>query len=216
MKRSVRICGAMAAMTGALALTACKVERDEPTPEPSPTDAPRSIFQDDPAQANDTVLPPETLPPLETTLSFADGTSEITEAVRAELATVTGSPQVEAGGSIVLRGHSASASEGENPLEASQARAEAVRDFLIDAGLAEERIAIIAFGSQNPVEPNALPDGTPNADGRAANNRVELTVETGQSSEREQTLIETLTTPEETAPQRPKPSPSAKQTPRTQ
>ena len=35
-------------------------------------------------------------------------------------------------------------------------------------------VEVIAFGAQNPNEPNALPDGSPNALGRAANRRVEV------------------------------------------
>jgi OOP family OmpA-OmpF porin len=42
--------------------------------------------------------------------------------------------------------------------------------------VAEDRIEIVAFGEQNPVAPNALPDGTPNDEGRAKNRRVEIRV----------------------------------------
>ena len=185
-----------AVLVGALAISGCKVKEDTPEPEATPTDGPRSIFQDDPANGG-SALPQPALPPLETTLSFADGTSGLTEAVRAELATVIGSPQVREGGAIVLRGHSDSQGSDESGLTASRERAEAVRDFLVENGLAEERIEIIAFGEQNPVEPNALPDGSPNAEGRAANRRVELFVGTGASTEREQTLIESLSEAED-------------------
>jgi len=43
-------------------------------------------------------------------------------------------------------------------------------------GVAQDRISVIAFGEQNPVEPNAKPDGTPNERGREANRRVDVTV----------------------------------------
>ena len=197
MKRVMKVTmisrAAGAVIAAALLVTGCKVNEEEPAPEPSPTEAPRSIFQEEPQE--NTALPAAILPPLEMTLSFADGTPELTEAVRAELATVVDSPQVEAGGPIVLRGHSDSDGTDAANLEASRERAEAVRDFLIEAGIDEKRIRVIAFGEQNPVEPNALPDGSPNEEGRAANRRVELTVRTGESGEREQTLIETLSTP---------------------
>ncbi len=45
-----------------------------------------------------------------------------------------------------------------------------------ERGIAETRIEVIALGEQNPIEPNALPDGAPNEAGRAANRRVELSV----------------------------------------
>ena len=187
----------MVALGAALALAGCD-RKEEPAgdAEGAGGDTPRSIFQEDPAEGGEGVLPVPQLPPLETTLSFADDTSDLTEAVRAELATILGSQQVDAGGRIVLRGHSDSVGSDEENLEASLKRAEAVRDFLVENGIAEERITVIAFGEQNPISPNALPDGSPNEEGRATNRRVEVTVETGRQK-REQTLIETLTEGEE-------------------
>ena len=49
-------------------------------------------------------------------------------------------------------------------------------EWLVEKGVSSERIEIIAFGEQNPIEPNALPDGTPNEKGRAANRRAEVHV----------------------------------------
>lgn len=198
MMRKLRKSVVLAAAAGALLVSGCRnAEEEQPDPAPSPEDGQRSIFQQDPTESADTMLPPPVLLPLETTLSFPDGTPELTEAVRAELATIVESPQVDAGGSIVLRGHSDSAGSDKINLEASRERAEAVRDFLVESGIAEDRIEIIAFGEQNPVEPNALPDGSPNEEGRAANRRVEVKVETGRPAVREQTLIESLSEPEE-------------------
>ena len=48
--------------------------------------------------------------------------------------------------------------------------------WLKDNGVDADRISLIVFGEQNPIEPNALPDGTPNAIGRAANRRVEIEI----------------------------------------
>lgn len=201
-----------AAVAGSLLVGGCSPgNEDAPDPDASPTDGPRSIFQEDPAEAGDSMLPASPLPPLEMTLSFADGTPELTEAVRAELATIVDSPQVGAGGRVVLRGHSDSGGSDEANLEASRERAEAVRDFLVEAGIAEDRIDIIVFGEQNPLAPNALPDGSPNEEGRASNRRVEVTVETGRRAGREQTLIETLSESEEgeTSTRTPTASPTA-------
>lgn len=214
MKRAIKLGASMMLMAGTMVLASCKGKEEVPEPEPTPADGPRSIFQEDPAQTGEPVIPAPTLPPLETTLSFADGTPELTEAVSAELATLIESPQVEAGGSIIVRGHSDSAGTDEANLDASRERAEAVRDFLVEAGIAQERIEVIAFGEQNPVEPNALPDGSPNEEGRAANRRVEVTVETRQQAGREQTLIETLTEPE--AAEAPSASPASKASARAQ
>ena len=184
------------ALTATLALAGCKVKEDE-APADDTSEESRSIFQDEAAQGETSILPAPVLPPLKTTLSFADGTAELTEAVRAEILTIVASQQIEAGGPIVLRGHSDSQGSDEASLAASRARAEAVRDFLVENGIARDRIEVIAFGEQNPVEPNALPDGSPNNEGRAANRRVEVTVVTGADAGRKQTLIESLTETEE-------------------
>ena len=182
-----------------LVLSGCKAEQAEPVTQSDTSDVPRSIFKEEPSQ-EDAIVPDAPLPPLRTVLSFADGTSELTQAVRAELMTIAGSPQVEEGGRIVLRGHSDSAGSNAENLKSSRERAEAVRDFLVEAGVDEDRVTIIAFGEQNPREPNALPDGTPNEAGRAANRRVHVTVETGVREAREQTLIETLSSDQPQGP----------------
>lgn len=180
-------------------LAACS-SGDTPEPDATSTDGPRSIFQGDGENGEGTQVAPAALRPLETTISFADGTPDLTEAARAELATIIDSPQMDAGGAIVLRGHSDSEGSDEANLEASRLKAEAVRDFLVENGVAAERIEVIAFGEQNPIAPNALPDGSPNEEGRATNRRVEVTVETGRTGERRPSLIETLTEPEEKPP----------------
>ena len=183
--------GGVAGLAG-LFLASCTPGDTATGPDPSADDAQRSIFKDDPAQQGDLPVGAETLPPLNMTLSFADGTPELTEAVRAELATILASPQVEGGGAITLRGHTDSEGPDAGNLAASRAMAEAVRNFLVEGGVAPERITVIAFGEQNPVAPNALPNGSPNEEGRAANRRVDVTVAIGNSTGREQTLVESL------------------------
>ena len=214
MSETARLTAAGLALTASLVVAGCKVEADDPAPEPTQADAPRSIFQEEPT-AEDSMLPSDTLPPLETTLPFADGTADLTEAVRAELETVLRSPQVASGGEIVLRGHSDSAGSDEENLARSRDLANAVKEFLLDGGIEEERIEVIAFGEQNPIEPNAMADGTANEEGRAANRRVELVVETGESNAREKTLIETLSRPEATTSTSTAPTPKPKAPPKT-
>ncbi len=189
--------------TGALALGACDRQAD-PVPTPSPTPDPtaadegakRSIFrpefQVEPIEAAAPVLAP-----LETRIYFPEGTA-LTEDATAELATVIASPQVRRGGAITLGGHSDSGGTDQANLRASRARAEAVRDWLVDNGIDEERIELVAFGEQNPIAPNALPDGTPNEEGRATNRRVEITVaspDPAAAQPEEPTLAETLAAP---------------------
>lgn len=181
----------LAAVMAATMLAGCKDDQPQP---PSDADAPpekRSIFRPE-----FQVEPIESFEPsgsLETTVEFPDGT-ELTEEGRAALATVLASPQNEEGGLIYLRGHTDSGGSDEANMRASLARAEAVRDWLVENGVAEDRIRTIAFGEQNPIAPNARPDGTPDEDGRAANRRVEIEVLTREppTIEDEPTLAETL------------------------
>lgn len=189
-------------------LSSCD-RREAPEPEPTPTEGQRSIFQ--PEFQVESEMEPELMPALETVIRFPEG-SELNERALAELATVLESPQVESGRPIVLRGHSDAGGSDEANMRASRTRAENVRDWLIENGIAEDRITVIAFGEQNPIEPNALPDGSPNEDGRAANRRVAIFIpgETNETDEPgdegEATLIETLTSPT------PSPAPSTTST----
>lgn len=166
----------LAAAVLLLALTGC--ERREAADESAATEPaaqPTSIMRDD---LDDSALPPTEprLAPLDARISFSDGGAELSESARAELASILRSPQIAAGGAIELRAHSDSAGSDEANLRSSRQRGEAVRDYLVENGVSEERIAVIAFGEQNPLQPNARPDGAPNEPGRAANRRVDLLV----------------------------------------
>lgn len=174
----------------ALGLAACGESR-EPAPAQDATGETRSIFR--PEFQVEPIEELTELGTLETRILFPEGT-ELTEAALAELATVLASPQMDEGGPIVLRGHSDSGGSDQGNLLASQARAEAVRDWLVENGVAQERIEVIAFGEQNPVAPNARPDGSPSDEGRAANRRVEVEVRTQArpTTAKQPTLAESL------------------------
>ena len=181
----------LAAVMAATMLAGCKDDQPQPPSDADAQPEKRSIFRPE-----FQVEPIESFEPsgsLETTVEFPNGT-ELTEEGRAALATVLASPQNEEGGLIYLRGHTDSGGSDEANMRASLARAEAVRDWLVENGVAEDRIRTIAFGEQNPIAPNALPDGTPDEDGRAANRRVEIQVLTREppTIEDEPTLAETL------------------------
>ena len=169
-------------LIGAASLVAaCGGRENDSEPEATPTSSssPVSILRPDVEQPQQSAV----LAQLQTRIGFPDGGSELSEAALAELATVRESPQVTEGGEIILRGHSDASGNGAANLRASRARAEAVRDWLVEMGVGEKRIRVIAFGEQNPIEPNALPDGTPNEEGREANRRVDITVMVGASEE---------------------------------
>ena len=123
-----------------------------------------------------TAQPSPALAPLTLRIGFDDGGAELSPAAIAALERALASEQMKAGGTITLGGHSDSAGSDAENLAAARRRAEVVRDWLVEHGIAAERIALIAFGEQNPVAPNALPDGKPDPAGRAKNRRVELTI----------------------------------------
>lgn len=167
-----RLALVLATTVASLGLAACEDNRGAP-PKDETAGEKRSIFRPE-----FQVEPIEALDPqgsLETRVQFPEG-ADLTEAARAELATVLASPQIAEGGAIVLRGHSDSGGSDDANMRISQKRAEAVRDWLVENGVAADRITVIAFGEQNPERPNALPDGSPDEAGRAANRRVEIEI----------------------------------------
>jgi OOP family OmpA-OmpF porin len=163
------------------ALSACQDEERQ-SPEPSAAASPTpavsaspsaSIIRPDITPQPVVDLPP---PPLSLTIGFPAGGAELDPAAEQALAGLLRSEQLEEGWPIVLSGHSDSAGGDQANLAASRQRAEAVAEWLQEHGVAEGRIEIIAFGEQNPVAPNAQPDGTPNEGGRAKNRRVEIRI----------------------------------------
>lgn len=184
------IAGACFALT---LLAACDREASLPGPENEPEppevigpdslgigEGENSIMRPDIESAP--VIEPE-LEPLDTVISFAQGGSQLGEEARGKLAAIAESPQMEAGGSIILRGHTDSVGHDRDNLVVSRHRAEAVRDFLLGKGVDEGRIAIIAMGEMRPIAPNAKLDGTPDEKGRAQNRRVEIHIALPEESE---------------------------------
>ena len=140
------------------------------TPDP---EAPVSIIRPDVEQPD---LPEVPLEPLKVTIGFPEGGADLDASATAALEALVTSEQVVSGGPITLRAHSDAGGNDAANLRASQARGDKIRDWLTGKGIGEDRIAVIAFGEQNPAQPNALPDGSPNEAGRAANRRVDITV----------------------------------------
>ena len=159
-------------LTLAIAISACSSEPPEPDPTPvaSSSEAPDSeesegvsIIREDSDVAQGVIK----LQPLEARISFDEGGSDLSEAAIAELEAVLATRQFEAGGAIVLRGHTDSKGPDAANLRAATNRAEAVRDWLLNKSVPEARITVVAMGEQNPARPNAKPDGTPDEEGRA-------------------------------------------------
>ncbi len=128
------------------------------------------------------VVEEPSLEPLNLVIGFPDGGSGLSAGAVATLKEAASSEQIKLGLPIVVGGHSDASGNDAANQRASLARAEAVRDWLVENGVAESRITTIAFGEQNPVEPNALPNGEPNEAGRDANRRVEVLINVPQSN----------------------------------
>ena len=141
----------------------------EPVPEGEP---PVSIIRDD-AREDELEFPPE---PFEVTIPFGDSGNDLTESAERLLSTVLDAPALEEGWPVILRGHTDSSGNDSANLRASRARAEAVAAWLVERGVDDDRIIVIPFGEQNPIAPNANPDGTSNERGRARNRRVEIEI----------------------------------------
>lgn len=159
------------------ALAACDRDARDPVPAPAastPVQGEKvSIIRDDVGIEREATAP---LAPLAISIGFPEGGADLSGAAIARLREALASAQMEAGGSITLGGHTDSAGPDSANLRAAERRAGAVRDWLVEHGVDESRITVIAFGEQNPVAPNARPDGTPDEAGRARNRRVEMRV----------------------------------------
>ena len=157
---------------------ACSPEADrgQPAPEAQPEAMETvSILRPD-IEVPEAEPTPEPLATLMITIGFPEGGVALDGAAQAALQEALGSPQMALGGAITLRAHTDSQGEDSANLDASEERGLAVASWLIDAGVDADRITVIAMGEQNPIKPNALPDGSANEAGRAANRRVELEI----------------------------------------
>ena len=156
-------------------------DRDEPAPmpEPTPTETASPAAQEQASIIRpemEVERPPIALEPLRATIPFADGGSELDDASLGELRNLLETDQWKQVERVILRGHSDAGGSDAVNMRISEERAQTVADWLMEQGLDEDAIRVIAFGAQNPVQPNLLPNGEPNERGRAANRRVEVTI----------------------------------------
>jgi outer membrane protein OmpA-like peptidoglycan-associated protein len=77
---------------------------------------------------------------------------------------------------LVLNGHTDGKGTDAYNMKLGQRRADAVKKYLVEHGVAESRLSTQSFGESQPIAPNKLENGKDNPEGRAKNRRVELKV----------------------------------------
>lgn len=175
-------------MLGAALLAGCRDTGSDPAPETSPAEGEPPVISVPSATPSETAVasiirpdvvsepvmdvPPE---PVELAIRFPRGAA-LTPQAEEQLAGVLKSEALAEGWPIVLHGHSDSDGTDRANLATSRRRAQAVADWLVEHGVDKARITVVPLGEQNPAAPNANPDGTSNAEGRARNRRVEITI----------------------------------------
>lgn len=176
------------ALTVLLTLAGCEIREErppqepglDPTAEPAPDTTPPETSEDAPVSIiRNEIIPVEPIdvppPPVELVLPFPEGATLSGEA-EALLRQAMQSEAMQEGWPVIVGGHTDSGGNDQANLRASRARAEAVAAWLVERGVADERITVIAFGEQNPAVPNARDDGSPDEAGRRTNRRVELRI----------------------------------------
>ncbi|MFN4295842.1 MAG: OmpA family protein [Brevundimonas sp.] len=78
------------------------------------------------------------------------------------------------GGTIQIEGHTDSRGAEDYNQDLSERRAEAVAAWLVERGVARDRLQTAGFGAGRPVAPNARSDGSDDEQGRQRNRRVEV------------------------------------------
>lgn len=139
-----------------------------------PEEAKKSIIRPD-VEPSPTPTPPAE--PVELTVPFPAKGAQPDPAGMALLDTLAADPVLALGGPITIWGHSDSSGSDASNLIASRKRAEAARDYLVEKGVAAERITVIALGEARPIAPNRKLDGSDDPEGRDKNRRVEIKVD---------------------------------------
>jgi outer membrane protein OmpA-like peptidoglycan-associated protein len=107
---------------------------------------------------------------------FTSGTAVLLPTARQRLDEVAEALQTERGAGFLVAGFTDSSGSPEQNLRLSQARADAVRTYLIDRGVSEDRIQAVGRSDAEPIATNAT------AEGRANNRRVEIIVRRHQAA----------------------------------
>jgi outer membrane protein OmpA-like peptidoglycan-associated protein len=108
---------------------------------------------------------------------FVTGKSELLPAAQDQLAQVAKALQDQGDiKPVVVEGYTDSVGSDSANMKLSQARADAVRSYLVSKGLPSDKVSAVGKGKASPVAPNDT------ADGRANNRRVEIIVAGGSAN----------------------------------
>ena len=165
-----------------MALSACDTasshKGDDAAPKPEPTASAKvktsimrpSIVEPTPA------APSPRLEPVRMSVHFKAGEAGLGDDARAALDAALERIKALAG-PIAIRGHTDSRGNDLDNKRMSEQRAQAVRDYLAEKGVASERMTVIGLGEDRPVAPNAMLNGEDDAAGRQKNRRVDIVAE---------------------------------------
>ena len=106
---------------------------------------------------------------------FASGTATILPSARQRLDDVALALEHEPRARFIVEGHTDSRGSDTTNLKLSDARAHAVREYLVDHGVDASRIVAVGKGEESPIATNATPEG------RANNRRVEIVINRRQA-----------------------------------
>lgn len=178
---------------GCLALTGCGDEPGRqpnavatrtspaPTPAPTATEAAQESIMRPSVVETPTPTPPPAPEPVNATVLFDSNDAALTDAARASLDEVLGRIAAMAG-PVTIRGHTDSRGNDEANKRMSEKRAEAVRDYLVEHGVAAARVTTIGLGEDRPAAPNATLQGKDDEAGRQRNRRVDIVAEPAEAA----------------------------------
>ncbi len=75
-----------------------------------------------------------------------------------------------------MSSHTDSIASNDYNLALSQRRAESTVRYLVNKGIAQERLVAKGYGESKPIAPNSNRDGTDNPEGRQKNRRTEFKI----------------------------------------
>ncbi|WP_353253212.1 OmpA family protein [Salinisphaera sp. PC39] len=107
---------------------------------------------------------------------FEFNSAKLTADAERRLDNVVNALQASESIEVRIEGHTDSVGNAAYNLKLSQERADSVKAYLVDHGIAASRLNTKGYGETRPVAPNTKPNGSDNPEGRAKNRRVEMHV----------------------------------------